>query len=292
MRPDAAKSAILLREARLRAGLSQAALAERSGVHRVQINRYEAGAVAPSLDTLIELVRACDFDLPLELVPRERDDVEGLAALQLLSPERRLERMLERLSERGQPATRKGFDPLSIIAALERSYVDYVLIGGFAQALRGADVTTVGVDLCPSFARRNLDRLDEVVRDFGASETDGGSTWSHAALSTEPVFRLETPRGELGLVASPAGVPNGFVALRAAATRETLAGGLRPLVAATGDLAAMAAALHRDQDVTRLPMLRRVIELEVAGPPAIQQSATQPLLPSGRAPAAGRRAAR
>jgi transcriptional regulator with XRE-family HTH domain len=95
VRPDAVKSAALLREARLRAGLSQVGLAERSGKDRVQIGRYEAGTVAPSLDTLIELVRACGFDLPLELV--RLDDTAGadLAELQRLSPERRLDRMLQ-----------------------------------------------------------------------------------------------------------------------------------------------------------------------------------------------------
>lgn len=98
MRPEALKSAAILREARLRAGLSQVALAERSGINRVQLNRYEAGAVAPSLDTLIELVRACGFDLPLELVPLENGHDERLVELQQFSPERRLGRMLDQLS--------------------------------------------------------------------------------------------------------------------------------------------------------------------------------------------------
>ncbi len=95
MRPDAVKSAAVLREARLRAGLSQIALAEQSGKDRVQIGRYEAGAVAPSLDTLIDLVRACGFDLPLQLVPLQVTSDTDLPELQRLSPERRLDRMLE-----------------------------------------------------------------------------------------------------------------------------------------------------------------------------------------------------
>lgn len=98
MRPDAVKSAALLREARLRAGLSQVALAERSGKDRVQIGRYEAGAVAPSLDTLLELIRACGFDLPLELVPLQERANGPAPELLRLSPERRLERMLGRLT--------------------------------------------------------------------------------------------------------------------------------------------------------------------------------------------------
>jgi transcriptional regulator with XRE-family HTH domain len=98
MRPDTVKSAVLLREARLRAGLSQVALAERSGKDRVQIGRYEAGAVAPSLDTLIELVQACGFDLPLELVPLEPVADDRLAELRQLPPDARLDRMLDRIA--------------------------------------------------------------------------------------------------------------------------------------------------------------------------------------------------
>jgi transcriptional regulator with XRE-family HTH domain len=103
VRPDTVKSAALLREARLRAGLSQVALAERSGKDRVQIGRWEAGQVAPSLDTLIELVRACGFDLPLILAPIPQVEDGVLTELQRLSPERRLDRMLDRLAADGEP---------------------------------------------------------------------------------------------------------------------------------------------------------------------------------------------
>jgi transcriptional regulator with XRE-family HTH domain len=99
MRPDTVRSAALLREARLRAGLSQLELAERSGKGRVQIGRWEIGTVAPSLDTLLDLIHACGLDLPLSLVDRPPAvDDEPLTELQRLSPERRLDRMLEDLS--------------------------------------------------------------------------------------------------------------------------------------------------------------------------------------------------
>ena len=97
MRPDTVTSAVLLREARLRAGLSQVELAERIGKDRVQIGRYEAGAVAPSLDTLLELIRACGFDLSLDLRPLQSVPDEPLTALRQLSPDARLERMLRRI---------------------------------------------------------------------------------------------------------------------------------------------------------------------------------------------------
>ena len=89
------RSAALIREARLRAGLTQYELAERSGRERSVIARWEQGTVTPSLESLLELIRACGFDLPLELVPYERRATERLSRNALLSPERRLHRFLK-----------------------------------------------------------------------------------------------------------------------------------------------------------------------------------------------------
>lgn len=47
-----------LREARLRAGLSQSALEERSGIPKARLSRYENGHVAPSIQTLGRLASA------------------------------------------------------------------------------------------------------------------------------------------------------------------------------------------------------------------------------------------
>jgi transcriptional regulator with XRE-family HTH domain len=88
------RSADLIREARLRAGLTQYELAELSGRDRSVIARWEQGTVAPSIETLIELVRACGFYLPLELVPRDPSGEERLRKNAVLSPERRLQRFL------------------------------------------------------------------------------------------------------------------------------------------------------------------------------------------------------
>lgn len=99
-RPDAVRSAVLIREARLRAGLSQAEMAERAGRERTVIARWEQGAVAPSLDTLIQLVRACGFDIPLELVPYDAEPDRRAAEMQRITPERRVDLLLERLARR------------------------------------------------------------------------------------------------------------------------------------------------------------------------------------------------
>jgi transcriptional regulator with XRE-family HTH domain len=71
VREDTVRSAAILREARLRAGFSQDELGRVAGKDRTVIARYEQGIVAPSLDTLVHLLRACGFDMPLELVPYE-----------------------------------------------------------------------------------------------------------------------------------------------------------------------------------------------------------------------------
>jgi transcriptional regulator with XRE-family HTH domain len=101
MRPDTVRSAALIREARLRAGLSQQELAAVSGKDRTVVSRWEQGLVAPSLDTLVELVRSCGFDIPLELVSYDAGADERARELQMLSPERRVDRLLERRRREG-----------------------------------------------------------------------------------------------------------------------------------------------------------------------------------------------
>jgi transcriptional regulator with XRE-family HTH domain len=96
------RSGDLIREARLRAGLTQYELAERCGRDRSVIARWEQGTVAPSVETLVELVRACGFDLPLELVPYDSSGGERLRKNALLSPERRVQRFVQAYGRAGR----------------------------------------------------------------------------------------------------------------------------------------------------------------------------------------------
>lgn len=162
------------------------------------------------------------------------------------------------------PARKPTFDPRAILASLERSGANYIVIGGLARVLRGADEVTTGIDVCPSPTAENLERLSRGLLELGASRSDRRELKvTEQSLSAEPVVEVSTPFGELKLVLAPAGVPRGFVALRGAASKENLGHGLQPYVAAVGDLAAMAAALHRPRDIARLPELRRIMQLEV-----------------------------
>lgn len=86
----------ILREARLRAGLSQGELGERSSKDRAQIARWERDAVSPPFETLRMLVRACGFDLFTELRDFDPTPDERLAVVEAMTPSERIERMLGR----------------------------------------------------------------------------------------------------------------------------------------------------------------------------------------------------
>jgi hypothetical protein len=220
------------------------------------IARWEQGAIEPSLETFLEIIAICGFELPTELVPRDESANERLQKNALLSPERRVQRALKASSP--NPA----FDPYAILASLERQHTDYVVIGSFARIVQGAEETTDGVDIAPSLGGGNLDRLAVALTDLGAARTDG----QHAALDDmkthpEPT-EFSSPKGKLKVVPEPAGTRGGYNDLRRAATREPIGKGLRVPVAATADLARMLAALGREPDVPKLIALRRLQALE------------------------------
>jgi len=59
--------AVFLRDARHRAGLSQAELGRRAGVTQSVVSAYESGARQPSVPTLARLVAATGFELDMRL---------------------------------------------------------------------------------------------------------------------------------------------------------------------------------------------------------------------------------
>ncbi len=95
-------SGTLIRQARMRAGLSQVQLSERSGKDRAQIARWERDVVTPSLETLRELLRACGFDLEMSLVLYQPPDARNDARLEKALGQTPQERLLAMLEERRQ----------------------------------------------------------------------------------------------------------------------------------------------------------------------------------------------
>ena len=144
------------------------------------------------------------------------------------------------------------FDPRALLAALNRHRVAFVLIGGLARVIEGADEVTRGVDITPSTKPENLLRLAEALNELGVGDTE---------LDADEPKTVMTDHGELRIVPIPAGT-RGYDDLRRAAIREPIGQGLRPAVASRGDLARMLSALGREEDLDKLRQLRRLIELE------------------------------
>jgi uncharacterized protein len=65
------RAADLVREARQRAGLTQAELARRAKTSQPSVNRTERGVSEPSLPILRRLLQACGFRLELRLVKHQ-----------------------------------------------------------------------------------------------------------------------------------------------------------------------------------------------------------------------------
>lgn len=64
----------LVREARRRAGLTQAELARRAGTTQSAVARLERGRSEPSLPHVVELVRACGLELRTQIAPADDSD--------------------------------------------------------------------------------------------------------------------------------------------------------------------------------------------------------------------------
>ena len=82
----------LIREARQRAGLTQAELARRAGLHQPAVARLEAGRNAVSLDDVVRMVRLCGLDLEFHIVERDGSDMAQAVRLTELSGQQRLDR--------------------------------------------------------------------------------------------------------------------------------------------------------------------------------------------------------
>lgn len=92
-------SADLLREARLRAGLTQAELGRRVHRSQSQIARWERGDVKPSLETLRELIRACGLELTFGLANYDDSYDEWIERYLALPVEERIEQAFARAAE-------------------------------------------------------------------------------------------------------------------------------------------------------------------------------------------------
>jgi len=89
----------IIREARLRAGLTQTELADRLERDRAQIARWETGGQHPSFENLRAVVEACGFVLNVEIALREENPAldAQLERSVLQAPQQRVQALLDEL---------------------------------------------------------------------------------------------------------------------------------------------------------------------------------------------------
>jgi transcriptional regulator with XRE-family HTH domain len=91
-------AAQIIREARLKAGLTQTQVAERLGRERAQIARWEIGGQEPSFENVASVVEACGFAVNLAITERAEDprlDAELTESI-LQAPQQRVQGLIER----------------------------------------------------------------------------------------------------------------------------------------------------------------------------------------------------
>ncbi len=87
----------LIREARLRSGITQAELAERLGTQQSVVARWETGVREPTMATVRRALRAAGFDLNVSVTPVDDDHDRLIDDALRRSPEQRIDDLLARL---------------------------------------------------------------------------------------------------------------------------------------------------------------------------------------------------
>lgn len=152
------------------------------------------------------------------------------------------------------------FDPLGALRTLHGHGVLFVVIGGYAAAIRGSPVITGDVDICYARDDENLERLAKALGELGAtlrgSPPDLPFQLDAKTLKRGDAFTFNTTVGPLDCVGTPAGTA-GFEDLDAEATDEDL-DGLTVRVASIEDLIRMKRAAGRAKDLIALEWLGAV----------------------------------
>lgn len=158
-------AAVLLRDARMHAGLSQAALAEAAGTSQSAIARYETGAAQPSLTTLERLLAACGQRLVLRTVPTAR--LIGVNGSVVRRHRRALLELARRYGARNVRvfgSTARGDagpdSDVDLLVDLEpgRTLLDLVALGREASALLGLKVDVALLDTLRDTVRSEAER--------------------------------------------------------------------------------------------------------------------------------------
>ena len=156
------------------------------------------------------------------------------------------------------------FDPKPILRVLQQHEVDFIVVGVIAAVAQGSPVPTRDLDVTPSPAADNYERLAAALTDLDAKLRlpDGtGLEFPIDAryLAGNTAWTLLTRFGVLDLVYVPAGT-RGFEDLRRQAVLLDLGIEKPVLVASLMDVIRMKEAAGRLKDEAALPALRQTLE--------------------------------
>jgi hypothetical protein len=143
-------------------------------------------------------------------------------------------------------------DADAILCALVEGGVEFVLIGGLAVGMHGAVRATKDVDIVPSPARGNLERLAAVVRAIDGRQI-GVDTDDADGLAAGGSFQLATVHGQLDILQEGGAIPP--YAELAGAAPETEYEGLRIRYCSREHLIAMKRTAARPLDLRDLDEL-------------------------------------
>jgi transcriptional regulator with XRE-family HTH domain len=93
--PRQSAGGALIREARLRAGISQRELAGRLGTSQSLVARWESGRVAPSFDAVLRSIRACGFELDYSIATYDHEHDLHIAENRKLPALERVQRVVQ-----------------------------------------------------------------------------------------------------------------------------------------------------------------------------------------------------
>ena len=171
-------------------------------------------------------------------------------------------------------SSNSAFDPDRILEILDRHGVDYVLVGGVAARVHGAERVTADIDCVPAADEENLRRLADALVELGARLRVGGmsdeearqlplrldavtlaafgsSTWTTDAGPLDLLVELRDPSGGRH--------PYGDLASRAL---EVRVGDLIISVASLDDIIASKEYAGRRKDLDALPELQALRDEE------------------------------
>jgi len=246
-----------LTRARKRAGLSQRDLAERAGVTQSTIARVESGSMGLRVNTFERLLRECGFALEVER--RLGIGVDRTTFSFEASPDDRIGYMATAAvnvselfaSSRNEKAM-GPFDPLRMLIELRKHEVDFVVIGGMADAAHGGASITDDLDICYSRSDQNVDRLLVALTFLEAASRDD-STLDARTLKVRDLCAFDTPVGKLDCVRMPRGTYGFDDVVRDALNIDV--DGADVMVASLDDLVRMKRAAGRLSDLAELEVL-------------------------------------